>query len=324
VFVAGLALAIVFCHGSRADDPTKKEGEPRSRSFLFTYAAKVSDLAPGAKARIWLPVPPSNAEQDVEIVYKDLPAEGKISREPQFDNQILYVEAAADKDGTIPLKINYRVLRREVRGGKDKITEDEKQMARLLQPDARVPIDGKPLELIKDKDVPKDQLAAARLFYDVVNGHMRYSNEGAGWGNGDSNWACDSGYGNCTDFHSLFMSLARSRKIPTKFEIGFPLPEKRGSGDIPGYHCWAWFHPEGKGWVPVDISEANKSKDAKVRDYYFGNLTEDRVLFSTGRDLNLVPKQDGKPLNYFVYPYVEVDGKPHDKVQRTFTFEDAK
>ena len=33
------------------------------------------------------------------------------------------------------------------------------------------------------------------------------------------------------------------------------------------------------------------------------------MQFSTGRDITLSPKQDGAPLNYFVYPYVEVDGK---------------
>src|SRR5439155_13718790 len=131
-----------------------------------------------------------------------------------------------------------------------------------------------------------------------------------------------SGYGNCSDFHSLFISLARSQKIPAKFEIGFPLPARHGAGDIPGYHCWAKFRPEGKGWVPVDISEANK--DPKMRDYYFGNLTPDRVAFSTGRDLGLVPRQAGGPLNFFVYPYVEVGGKPYPQVEPHFSFRDLK
>src|SRR5262249_4362120 len=204
-----------------------------------------------------------------------------------------------------------------------KAGEDAALLARFLQPDAKVPIEGKPLTLLQGRRLPMDQVAAARILYDLVNGHMRYSKEGTGWGQGDAVWACDSRYGNCSDFHSLFSSLARAHKIPAKFEIGFPLPEKRGEGEIPGYHCWAKFRPEGKGWIPVDISEANKNQ--KMLDYYFGNLTEDRVTFSTGRDLNLVPKQDGGPLNFFVYPYVEVDGKtyPTEKVQKKFTFKDV-
>jgi hypothetical protein len=75
------------------------------------------------------------------------------------------------------------------------------------------------------------------------------------------------------------------------------------------------------GWVPVDISEA--SKNPKLKEYYFGNLTEDRISFTVGRDLTLVPKQDGPPLNFFIYPYVEVEGKPYEKLRKRFTFKDV-
>ena len=151
---------------------------------------------------------------------------------------------------------------------------------------------------------------------------MKYSKEGKGWGQGDSVWACDSKFGNCSDFHALFISMSRGNKIPAKFEMGFPIPTKRGEGAVGGYHCWAWFYPDKKGWIPVDISEANRNPD--MTEYYFGNLTEDRVTFTTGRDYDLVPKQDGDMRNFFIYPYVELDGKeyPADKVQRKFSFKD--
>ncbi len=42
-----------------------------------------------------------------------------------------------------------------------------------------------------------------------------------------------------------------------------------------------------------------------------------------GRDLKLNPAQDGKPLNYFVYPYVEVDGQEYSNVSLAFSFDDA-
>jgi transglutaminase-like putative cysteine protease len=141
-------------------------------------------------------------------------------------------------------------------------------------------------------------------------------------------WACDSKFGNCTDFHSLFISLARTRKLPAKFEMGFPIPEKRGQGDVGGYHCWAWFSPDGTRWVPVDISEANRARESnpKMVDYYFGNLTPDRVTFTTGRDLTLQPPQKGPPVNYLIYPYVEVNGQPYaqSNVQGKFSYEDVR
>ncbi len=308
--------------------PKAAPAAAKSRTFRFIYAATVTGLAPDQKARIWLPVPPTNEDQEVRLVAKQLPAEGKIDTEPKFGNQIFYLEAKADAEGKIPLQVVYQVTRREVKGETSKeLAENMETIARFLQADAMVPVSGKPLEqikdkLLKDRTLPKDDLEAARVLYDVVNSHMHYSKDKPGWGRGDSVWACESGFGNCSDFHSLFISLARSQHIPAKFEIGFPLPEKRGEGDIAGYHCWAKFRPNGKGWVPVDISEANKNP--KLKDYYFGNLTEDRVAFSTGRDIDLVPQQDGEPLNFFIYPYVEVEGKvyPQEKIQRKFSFKD--
>jgi transglutaminase-like putative cysteine protease len=297
-----------------------------SRQFEFTYETTVTGLKPGELASIWLPVAETNADQKVTLASETLPmAKTRRTREPRYGNEILFLEGKSDAEGKILVRLVYKVTRYEVKSAQPgKVTESAELVDRFLKPDVKVPITGKPLELIKDKDVPKDPLEAARLFYDVVNGHMRYSKEGAGWGEGDSVWACGSKYGNCTDFHSLFTSLARANKIPTKFEIGFPLPARHGEGKIGSYHCWAKFLVAGKGWVPVDISEANK--DPKLKDYYFGNLTPDRIGFSVGRDIDLVPRQAGPPLNYFVYPYVEVDGKvyPRANIINAFSFKDTK
>ncbi len=318
--LAGLIFGLTIPFASLAADAPAKA---KSRTFDFTYAGKVTGVPAGKTVRLWLPVPPSNKDQEVKIVSKELPGKESIGTETKFGNKILYVQAKAGADGTVPFAITYRVTRHEVKGDFKKPAADKDGLGLFLKPDALVPIGGKPLELIKDKKVPRDEVEAAHLFYDVVNAHMKYSKEGTGWGRGDAVWACDSKTGNCSDFHSLFISLARSNNIPAKFEMGFPLPAKHGAGEIGGYHCWAWFHPAGKNWIPVDISEANK--DPKMKDYYFGNLTEDRVAFSIGRDLDLVPKQDGDKLNFFIYPYAEVDGKPYPatKIERKFSFKDA-
>jgi hypothetical protein len=74
----------------------------------------------------------------------------------------------------------------------------------------------------------------------------------------------------------------------------------------------------------VDISEADRHPDMK--EYYFGNLTEDRVTFTTGRDIELVPRQAGPRLNYFIYPYIEVDGKPwpQERTRLALSYSDVK
>jgi transglutaminase-like putative cysteine protease len=288
----------------------------------------VTGAKAGSAVRVWVPVPPSTADQQVKRLSHRLPEgsakEGQAT-EPVYGNQVFSFEAKADAKGEVPFSFVYEVTRKEVKGESGTATKDEaKRIARFLQPDALVPIAGKPLDLLDGKTLPDDPMGKARVMYDVVNDHMKYGKDAPGWGRGDSVWACDSKSGNCSDFHSLFISMARAKKMPAKFEIGFSLPEKQGAGPIAGYHCWAFFRPEGKGWVPVDISEANKNP--MMRDYYFGNLTADRLSFSTGRDVNLVPKQAGKPLNFFIYPYAEVDGKEvaQEKIVKKFAFADVK
>jgi len=165
-------------------------------------------------------------------------------------------------------------------------------------------------------------VAKAKAAYDYLFTNMRYDKTGTGWGRGDAVWACDAKHGNCTDFHSPFIGMLRTDGIPARFDIGFPLPENKDKGDIAGYHCWAEFYAPKTGWIPVDISEAWKAKEKQ--DYFFGSVDANRVQFSTGRDITLSPKQDGPALNYFVYPYVEVDSKPYDKVDKQFSFEEVK
>jgi transglutaminase-like putative cysteine protease len=148
---------------------------------------------------------------------------------------------------------------------------------------------------------------------------MRYDKSGQGWGRGDEMWACASKRGNCTDFHSVVIGMMRSSGIPARFEIGFPLPEDKNQGVIAGYHCWVEFYLNGE-WIPVDASEA--SQYPARRDYYFGAVDADRVMFTYGRDIQLSSLQKGEPLNYFIYPYAEVDGKTVSGVETRFSFKD--
>ena len=108
------------------------------------------------------------------------------------------------------------------------------------------------------------------------------------------------------------------REFRRDLKSDFPCRADKHSAEIAGYHCWADFFEPQHGWIPVDISEAWKHPEKK--DYFFGAHDANRVEFTMGRDLELSPKQDGKPLNYFVYPYVEVAGKEYPNVSTAFSF----
>src|SRR5271169_5738810 len=298
-----------------------------SRHFTFHYAFTVKNLPAGKKVRIWIPAAQSDAYQDVKIVSAkgDLPL--KKTRESRYANEIYYAETSSASQAELRFDVEYDVVRHErialsptAHVVAASLTTQERQQD--LQPDVLVPVTGLPAELAAKVTQGKtQQLDKARAIYDYVFTTMRYDKTGTGWGHGDVLYACDAKKGNCTDFHSLFIAMARSQGIPARFEIGFPLPPDKHSAEIAGYHCWADFFDPQHGWIPVDISEAWKHPEKK--DYFFGAHDDNRVEFTMGRDLELSPKQDGKPLNYFVYPYVEIGGKEYPNVSTAFSFADV-
>ena len=319
VFVACFVIcafeSAVFA--GEANPAIEKARAPRTREFKFNYAAKLKALPSGSRLRVWLPVPQTDEAQTIGRSTFEAPSRVHLDTEQVHGNKMAYFEVIAGASGTIEFQSSYDVKRSEVRAldatrkakNVGKLSDREHRL--YLSANKRVPIDGKPISLLEQLTFTADTVEVARKLYDRVDSHVKYDKSNPGYGYGDVLWVCDSQFGNCTDFHSLFISFARSKEIPAKFEIGFPLPPDRGEGKIGGYHCWGQFYARDYGWVPVDISEADKHPELK--NYYFGNISENRIRFSTGRDINLVPKQAGPPLNYFVYPYAEVDGEPVSK-----------
>ena len=302
----------------------KDSDRKSSRTFAFAYDVSLKDLPADARtARVWIPVASSGAGQSVTLERVTGPIPTVETRDPDYGNHILFAEIPKPEGSTVHFRVNYVVTRREYGGQPD--TADSAasdSVLRFLHPDMLVPIDGRMRDLAEEiSHAKKNVREVARAIYDYVFTTLRYDKTGTGWGRGDAVWACDAKRGNCTDFHSLFIALMRAEKIPARFEIGFPLPEKIPAGDITGYHCWAEFHIDGEGWVPVDVSEAWKTP--ALRDFFFGHLDANRVQFTIGRDITLSPRQQGEPLNYFIYPYAEVNGKPYTAIASRFSFRDV-
>ena len=329
LFLPSLLLVLITASLSTAQTPAEKQKfSPPARKFRFTYAFTVKDIPAGTKlVRVWVPVAHTDEHQMVRLVNVKSPVQTKVGEESEYGNQILYAEIHNPTQTTADFSLEYEVTRREYsRGDYAQLeTKDTKpgvvpaSMERYTQPDKLIPTDGKIKELADQVTGSQTgTVAKAKAAYDYLFTTMRYDKTGTGWGRGDAIWACDAKHGNCTDFHSPFIGMLRADDIPARFDIGFPLPENKDQGDIAGYHCWAEFFARNTGWIPVDISEAWKAKEKA--DYFFGSVDANRVQFSTGRDITLSPKQDGPPLNYFVYPYIEIDGKTHDAMSKQFSF----
>jgi len=298
---------------------------PKVRSFSFAYEVSVKPPPEGSKRlELWLPVPQDDAYQKITAMHVEAPQGYGIESGSQ-GNRMLHVSL---KPGEAPVKIELRfdAERRERLQNDLKPVAQEAPagtLSQYLKPDRLVPLDDQIRSWAQDvvrRAKATTDAEKARAIYDHVVATVKYDKSGKGWGRGDIYYACDSRRGNCSDFHAIFIGYSRAVGIPARFSIGFPLPAARGVGKIAGYHCWAEFYLKGVGWVPVDASEA--AKDPSRRAYFFGAHDENRLQFSRGRDLTLAPPQAGEPLNFFIYPYAEVDGQEYKEIETAFEFQD--
>ena len=328
---AGLLGACVLLPGFSASEHKPAAPAKCSRTFVLTTTATVPVAPAGSTVDFWLPVPHSDNSQDVRDLRIDSPVPYKIEK-GAYGNKMLHLQLATPAAAPVLVKLTATITRREhlnllaTSPATPKPAKKEKpdaDMARWLDSDRLVPLDFQIRQQAQDvvtKAGATTNLEKARAIYEHVVSTVTYDKTGQGWGRGDIYYACDARRGNCTDFHAIIIGYCRAVGIPARFSIGLPLPAGRGKGEIKGYHCWAEFYTTETGWVPVDASEA--AKDPSKRNYFFGAHDENRVEFTRGRDVVLAPRQAAAPLNYFVFPYAEANGKPLEVV-KTYEFADV-
>lgn len=340
---AALLISFVSFTASANDIDNEAPAGKTERKFEFTYTATIKDAPEGAnQVGLWIPIPQDTKHQSIANLKVDAKtAAGEVLKpeigvDPVHGNKMAYWHVEAVQAKGLVATLTVECKRSEVSAGDlgkaRELNEQEKtDLAEYLKPNRLVLVAGTFTETAnaatKGATTPMEIAKAA---YDYTVATMKYDKpaDKPGWGKGSTQWACDAKFGNCTDFHAMIMSIDRTKGVPVKFEMGFPLPPRqrpepdgKPGNPIGGYHCWAKFYLGGVGWVPLDASEA--FKNPKLKEYYFGNLTADRIQFTTGRDVNLVPKQAADPLNFFVYPYAEADGKPVP-VEKAFAYKDLQ
>lgn len=306
-----LALALAACTpaGGGSQNGDAPSPGPGDRHFRFTYEATipVPDGSPAVDA--WVPLPLE--DPGVQRVYGlEIETKGgtrQVTADPVHGNRMIHVRGPGES-GAISIRWTANIIR----------SQDTGQGALPVHPghtraNALVPIDGEAAKLAQTLGTTDPRIPAktrARTIYDDVLNGMLYDKSGEGWGRGDFHHAITVCKGNCTDFHARFIGTARASGIPTRFTMGIPMkPAPAGSYD--SYHCWAHWH-DGSNWQPVDISEARKvvESDPAKAQAFFGWQDANRISLTFERDIELVPRQHGPPLNYFVFPYAEADGKP--------------
>jgi len=319
------------------------------RKFQFTYKVDLDPI--DGKLELWLPVPQSNEVQTISNMKFDTGnLNYSVKDEKVHGNKYLYVSSDSGISESKTISITFDVERKEHSTQQFSDVDPSK----YLGPYRTVPIGDVFRAIINDNKLSKEDMGAVYSFVlsgmhygkpksvdnvyykdpwmsekdlyggkkvtrdDVVNLYKeaKKTNGNYTFGNGNSIYACDIGVGNCTDYHSYFISLSRTLEVPARFHMGFPIPSD-GSGVVGGYHCWADYYIDGDGWTPVDISEADKAPSKK--DYFNGTICENRVDVMIGRDFVLDGYDNGK-INLFIYPQLEINDEVSSNYKKSFTY----
>ncbi|MGQ0613758.1 MAG: transglutaminase-like domain-containing protein [Planctomycetaceae bacterium] len=338
------ALSPVACKTAPGGGPAPA---PLKSAHFDVRHELVVNVPEGARSlRIWMALPQADPAQAVTGLAIESPYPTRVTRDDQ-GNEVLFVEATSPSAGSFTVAALFRLRREEVRRDVDPsrtrpLTKGDRDLlSRHLKPSSYVVIDDRiqktSTQIVGGETNP---IRAARKLYDWTLAHIEYwvkdpDNKKAS-PVGSTNYCLDTGTGNCTDFHSLWMSLAMAAGIPTRIIYGSFLKKELDGQDVDqSYHCWLEFYAPGPGWIPLDVavadifvgdfelSEKNSvlvsrttaagyvGRDLSLVDYYFGNLEERRVTWSQGRDLLLDPPPASGPVNALPKAHVELDGVVH-------------
>ena len=343
---AFLLLPLTLC-GCVPEAGTSSPKDPRygeTRTFKAVDRFEITEMPPLTKGmRAWFELPLENEPaQEIADLKIESPLPYEVTKDPKTGNRFVFLEVPATATLPLAVTVSFTDTRREIAGTNGGGASEV--LGEYLESDPFVVVNAQVREMAAKAVEGKGSLdEKARALYDFVMGYMEYWVKDKEYlkasGKGLTTYAIEKKTGNCSEFHALYGSCCKALGIPSRMVFGSMFRRRLdGKNEDQSYHCWLEYWSPEKGWVPVDVAFADLfekpgdfAKDQadlfgipNDKDYYFQKIDARRVSFSRGRNLNLVPKQWGDPLPFFVKGYVEADGKEHKGWSRTLTYTEVK
>jgi len=294
-----------------ATDPARL----RLMEFDVSYTTHVMKLPKEAKdVNIWIPVPPSDAAQEITKFSIGSPIPYEMKHGQRFGTKMVHAKTGR-LDEPFAVEVRYHVKRERAGIQEATLTEEERREYLKLTKKVRMTPD---VEAFGRQAIggATDPYEIGQRVFEAIRETLYYDKTIPGCGTGDTQWIMTYRKGKCDDYHALMMAVLIANGVPVRWEQGFPLPFPEGGnvstgaleGDCTGSHCWLSFYAPSHGWVPVDVSEADKGLPNS--EFFFGHLPPNRFQVSVGRSVTLAPPQGGDPLSTFAFAYAEADGIP--------------
>lgn len=274
---------------------------PKKYSITYTVTINNTAFSP-SDIRLYLPLPAEwESQRNLKI--------GEISPKPESQetekssgNSMLYwrLKGTPKKNATAEFVLHFDLTAYETNTNIDPASvlpykQDSAEVQHFTRPEKYIESDDPTIIGLADT-LTKDQTnpyLMAKAYYDYIIDHVTYKLLGQGL-NG-AKYLLDHKNGECGDYSALFIALCRAKGIPARPIVGYWAISGKDQT-----HVWAEFFLEGIGWIPVDATIGQQSSEK--RQYYFGNMDNQRVILSKGYNTPLVPQgPDG-----FVAPILQV------------------
>jgi transglutaminase-like putative cysteine protease len=299
------------------------------RGGTVTFDIRVASPPGAREVKLWFPYPTSDLEQAIS----DLKFDGNygqftLAREPRSGALYLYARWTNEVSErrlvvSFHAKATERRVARLVEAAMPSGDAFPPEVRQYLESSFWLPSDDPKIRALAAQIVAGKPgvLARARAVYDWVLENTRRDPSVQGCGTGAVDRAIAARSGKCADIGSVYVALARAAGVPAREVFGLRLGRPGQTDLSEGHHCWAEFYLPGTGWVPVDPSEVllamherkvPLAEVSELRAYYFGGVDEYRIVLQRGGRGLSFPEGNVSKVNYFMYPYAEVDGKPLD------------
>lgn len=317
-------LMAIFSLSAHSDDAEKVifPDFEETRTVRLTQNVMLKDIPEGSEnVKLWIPVPSDqNWQRVLDITVDEAPGEWQFVPQEEGRGNFLYTEVKNPTVESMKVTVSCLVERKGVHFPLDEVSETEKIQPEIFKAslNTSAPLMGASKSVQEmafeacgsETDIAKQ---AVMLVHKVSEFADHYSKDPTKphCGIGSADDCMENGGGCCTDLHSLFIAMARSRNIAARMQYGYRLLDAReGKEYDPGYRCWVEYFIPGAGWVPTDIVAAD---NADFRNpFRWSSLSPYRVWLWRGRSFELTPKSNSGPVDTMLCGWAEIDGKAVD------------
>ena len=316
-------MSLTFAFSLAAAATPQENATPRSfRSFDLSYVVTVAPPSGSRKLKVWIPLPSTDGFQTISQLQLSGPEKVRILVDSKSGDRRAFVTLDSRRvRGPAKIRVAFHITRYDRQMDGDSAGGSRGtfpgNVAPFLQADASLPINGSIITDLSSAQTAgvTDPLEKAEKVYAYVVSTTYLDHAHCESSDRDTVETYEPLSGSCVDAHSLFVAMARAAGIPARLQVGFSLPEDQKEGTIAECHSWAEFYVNGKGWIPIDASEAGQEP--------FGTVSTNRVMLASGQSISTTSASMSGSVNYSVHPYVEVDGNMYTEYSSDLFFHEA-